>query len=144
MTLAAAAGGDFPELKVLESRPRLIHRLAGWAMNLGFFNGRFPPGFRRTMIAVDSRLPEMEIGLGVVDGESRRFYPLSRIGDGIDDQLSGHPLRVAVDPEDHIPFAARPDGSRPLQLFSRWYGFSATYPDCKIHGSVGAHGRDQG
>ena len=140
MTHAAAAIQDIPNLLVLESRPRLIHRLAGWAMNLGFFRGNFPPGFRRTMITVDPRLPEMEIGLGVVQGEARRFYPRSRIGSGIEDRLAGQALRIEINPADGVPFAIGPDGVRPLQLFSRWYGFSLTFPDCEIHDQDNAGG----
>ena len=34
-----------------------------------------------------------------------------------------------------VPFAVRTDGSRPLQLFARWYGISLTYPHCDIYGT---------
>lgn len=30
------------------------------------------------------------------------------------------------------------DATRPTQLFSRWYGFSLTYPKCEVHGQAGS------
>ena len=44
--------------------------------------GRFPPGFRGTMGKADKRLPEMAIGLGVLLGQTRRFYTLEALKGG--------------------------------------------------------------
>ena len=57
----------------------------------------------------DNRLPEMEIGLGVVTDTTRRFYPMRLIGDGIDDEINGRPIRIEIGPDDHVPFAAWDD-----------------------------------
>ena len=52
---------------------------------------------------------------------------------GIEDELDGQRLRIEIGEVDAVPFAARSDGSRPVQLFTRWYGFSLTYPGCEIY-----------
>ena len=36
---------------------------------------------------------------------------------------------------DKVPAAIWEDESRPFQLFTRWYGFSYTYPGCDIWGA---------
>lgn len=43
---------------------------------------------------------------------------------------------VYIDPDDQVPHAIYDSGKdeeRPMQLFSRWYGFYLTYPDCDIY-----------
>ncbi len=136
MTNVAAALRDDPELRLHRSRPGLLGRLFGWAHKLGLINGRLPPGFAKTMSAVDERLPGDTIGLGVVVGSEARFYGLDQIGDGLSDEWSGRQLRLAIDPVDHVPSACwQDDGERPMQIFTRWYGFSLTHPDCAINGS---------
>ena len=136
MTNVAAALRDDPELRLHRSRPGPAGRLFGWAHKVGLINGRLPPGFRGTMSAVDGRLPEDTIGLGVIEGGTTRFYRLDQIGDGITDEWSGRKLRVAIDEVDHVPGACWEDASdeRPMQMFTRWYGFSLTHPGCEIHG----------
>ena len=97
--------------------------------------GFFPPGFRRTMKPVDPRLPEFAQGLGVIIDEQATFYPkLSLRAGPVEDRWAGQLLRVALDPFDGVPHAVAADGARPLQLFLRWYGFSANYPDCRVFG----------
>ncbi len=101
-----------------------------------WMTGKLPPGFRGTMAESDARLPEMAIGLGVVADRTRRFYPRESIGDGLRDRLDDRDLDLRIHPESQIPEAIWSDGGgRPLQLFSRWYGFSFTYPGCEIYGS---------
>lgn len=101
----------------------------------------FPPGFRKTMNAeIDSRLPEGENGLGVMDDTYRaKYYPLSVIpkGGSIEDEWMGRRLIVERGPIDGAPKAhwadaADPD-DKPMQLLSRWYGFAFTYPACEIY-----------
>lgn len=134
MTTVGAVKSKTPELRIFVSRQNLKARLAVWFMNLPFTRGRFPPGFRGTMAESDQRLDEMCIGLGVITDRVQRFYPKSGIGNGIDDEIEGRRLRVAIGECDAVPFAVfTDDDSRPLQLFSRWYGFSLTYKDCEIY-----------
>lgn len=140
MTNVAAALRDDSELLLHHSRPGLLGRAMSWAHKLGLMNGRLPPGFRQTMSAVDERLPEHTIGLGVVVGNLARFYRLDDIsgrgadGYGLRDVWPGGELHIAIDAVDHVPNACWDDGSRPLQIFSRWYGFSLTHSECEIHG----------
>ena len=107
--------------------PTFIGRLMGWAIR--WLPMKLPPSFRGTMGKPDARQPEMEIGLGVVTDGVRRFYPKRSIGEGIDDEIGGRSLQIRIG-EDAVPVAIWDNGSRPLQLFTRWYGFSYTYPDC--------------
>lgn len=91
------------------------------------------------MSAVDTRLPEMASGLGVITDIVQRFYPVETIkqaGGKIKDLLDGRIITVFIDPDDHVPHAIYDDKTedkRPMQLFTRWYGFYLTYPDCKIY-----------
>jgi len=95
--------------------------------------GFLPPTFARTMGAPDERLPRMSQGLGVVVDNEARFYPVETLrGQAVEDDWNGRRLRVARGAVDHVPFAEWEDGARPFQLFTRWYGFSYTFPGCTI------------
>jgi len=50
----------------------------------------------------------------------------------LDDQLGGAALRLSLGAQDGMPRAQLPDGSRPFQLLTRWYGFALTYPGCGV------------
>ena len=84
------------------------------------------------MAEVDPRLPEMEQGLGVTADGQARFYATGDIGDGITDDWDGKSLTVKVGAIDRVPFAVWFDGEMPLQIFTRWYGFSFNYPGCGV------------
>ena len=133
MSTVDALKAEDVDVLLLRSSPGLRVRLLGWFMNLAFTDGRFPPGFRRTMAVRDSRLDEMCIGLGVVTKSTQRFYPKDQIGDGIEDEVDGQPLHIVIGDVDAVPYAVRSDDTRPIQLFSRWYGFSLTYPGCEVY-----------
>jgi len=103
---------------------------------------RLPPNFRSSMSkAVDPRFPLREQGLGVIDGAGAyqgKFYPMAAIPKGgqIEDIWQGRALVVTRSEVDGVPRAhwaddAEDDG--PMQLLTRWYGFSFTYPDCEIY-----------
>lgn len=169
-TTAGQALAMRPDAFVAISRPslfaRIMGRLAEWTRLSR--RGFFPPGFRSTMGRVDSRLPAMEMGLGVWNEQKRRFYPTSVIrgaSGALCDRLGDEPIVVYLDPATKIPSALRmsttratiegsdvrvdsglirngrllregaplESPSRPMQLFTRWYGFSFTFPDCDIH-----------
>ena len=91
LSTASALKRQEPDLLVYRSRQSLRSRVMGWFMNLPFMSGKFPPGFRRTMSDVDTRLDEMSIGLGVVTSSTQRFYPKNRIGEGIEDETPARP-----------------------------------------------------
>ncbi len=131
--------------------------------------GFFPPGFRDSMLPIDNRLPEMEMGLGMYDGKSAKFYPLKTLkasGNYLVDEYNDRPILIYVSPATKIPDAIYqsgiadvtltettvnfPDGrylksgnlysaegdqlvvNKPNQLFSRWYGFVSTFPNCEV------------
>ena len=130
---AQAAAAEDPGIRLLRSRR---HRALGWLMSMGRgiwgVLGRPPPRFPATMAAVDPRLGQMTMGLGVVAGEAR-FYPVKKIGKGVSDGWDGRRLRLTLGPSGRIPRAVwEDDGARPFQLFSRWYGFVLTFPNCAL------------
>ena len=124
---------QWPEIDVIRERSlnpvalffQLVHR-----KKIGR-RGFIPFIFRRTMQSVDDRFPEMTQGLGVIVDGRTKFYPTAALAEPVDDDFNGAVLRVAIGP-DRVPHAEWPDGTRPMQLFTRWYGFVATYPDCEV------------
>jgi len=127
-------------------------------------------GFRSTIVEEDTRLPTMEIGLGVWTDSEQRYYTIEAVraaGGAIVDTFDGRRLVVYVEPGSYSLDAffteeqtASTDGSRvtvgdglvveggvlrdaggqrlemdrPLQMFSRWYGFALTFPGTTIYG----------
>jgi hypothetical protein len=103
---------------------RFIHRRWLWMPLIFYFSMN-----RR----IDSRLSGQTQGLGVIVGKRARFYPMQGIKDGIEDDWFGRTLLIQKHDLDHVPFAMWKDsGEQPLQLLTRWYGFSFTYPNCEI------------
>ncbi len=134
MTSASAARRSSPELQLLRSQIGLKGRLMGWVAGKSVHGrGVLPPGFRSTMGEADPRLAAMAHGLGVVLGEVARFYPMELLKQPISDQLAGRDLTISVRADDGVPEARWQDDSLPMQLFSRWYGFSYTYPGCELY-----------
>lgn len=101
--------------------------------------GMLPIPFRGTMHKkIDPRLPKLEQGLGVIEGDEARFYPMRDIpAGGLEDTWGERTLRIRRGELDHVPYAVW-EGSeeRPMQLLSRWYGFSFTYPRCTVYDQV--------
>jgi len=89
----------------------------------------------------DHCLPEMDIGLGIIAHDMQHFYPKAEIEKGIEDRWLGHRLHIGINPGGGIPDAEFPNGRRPLQLFTRWYEFSYTFPACQIYGHDTTPGR---
>lgn len=133
LTTVAHARNTMPDLLLLQSRQSFPARLMSWFLNRPFARSIIPPGFRKTMGPPDNRLDEMQMGLGLISGNFQRFYPLARIGAGLEDNWLGKPVHIRLNPTDGIPDASFPDQSRPLQLFTRWYGFSYTFPQSEIY-----------
>ncbi len=93
--------------------------------------------FQRTLSgAIDDRLEKMAQGLGVIVDGQGKFYPMAGVakGDAIEDRWLDRPLRVERRAVDGVLKATWLDtGELPMQLLSRWYGFSFTYPGCEIY-----------
>ncbi|MDZ4768217.1 MAG: DUF3179 domain-containing (seleno)protein [Chloroflexota bacterium] len=138
----------------------------GWRMEA---QPAWSKGLAATLADEDTRLPRLEMGLGVWSDTSRYYYPISRLygaNNVIFTTLDGRGLLVYIDPESGTPMALFTDASgyewrhhtlllnngdsvrdgvvftksgvrqsdRPLQLFSRWYGFAIKFPGCGIYG----------
>ena len=124
--------------------------------------------FRATMVSEDDRLPTMDIGIGLWDDASARYYSMSDIreaGNLIVDEFGGRTVALYMDPSTYTPIAVHTEAasaawdgdrlifgngtsieggvlrdaagerqvtSRPLQLFTRWYGFALTFPYTEI------------
>jgi hypothetical protein len=137
VTTVTAALEEWPDLLVLVSDYRsLPQRFMGRVQNKKInAKGWLPPRFRSTMSReVDPRLDEMTQGLGVIVDDQGRFYPMERIPDGgLVDDWNGRAMRIDRRAADGVPQAEWEDGdNKPMQLLSRWYGFSFTYPECRI------------
>ena len=94
-----------------------------------------PPVFYLSMShPIDPRLPHQEQGLGVIVGKHARYYPVKSIPrNGIEDNWNGRILYVKLNELDGVPYAIwKNTDERPMQLLTRWYGFSFTYPRCEI------------
>lgn len=134
-TTAKAALARYPALEVILSEPGILGTIYGRFLSRRMVGtkGFFPPGFRGTMGALDDRLPERTQGLGVIVGESACFYPSDRLIRPVAVELGDRRLRVGLGLDDEVPTAEPIDGKeRPFQLYTRWYGFSFTFPGCEI------------
>lgn len=98
--------------------------------------GFLPPFFGQTMHSnVDKRRPKLEQGYGVITETTQKFYPFDTLRKGrIVDSLDGRELTIECGENDGVPKARWRDSDElPMQLLTRWYGFSFTYPDCLVY-----------
>jgi len=146
-------------------------------MGLGGLLSRVGRGLNRmfssTVDAEDDRLPTMDLGMGVWEGESARYYPYDQVvaeGRAVLSTFQGRRLLVYLDPAAYALAAlfvtakdyewdgdvlrlsdgtyveggvyfeaegAKIEADRPLQIFTRWYGFALTFPETEIYGESG-------
>jgi hypothetical protein len=139
MTTVVAAHAAYPNLEVSLSGYRSLQkRLAQW-LYPRFIHGRilFPWFFYASLSEpIDPRLDKLTQGLGVIVGEHAKFYPLGSIAETeIKDDWQGRTLHITYGLLDGVPHAkwAGTD-EEPMQLLTRWYGFSFTYPNCEVYG----------
>lgn len=84
---------------------KLFTAFINWKANING-KGFLPPGFRDSMLTIDERLPEMEMGVGIYDGKSAKFYPSEAIkisGNSLVDEFNGRPLLIYISPTTNIP-----------------------------------------
>ncbi len=138
LTTAEAALAKYPDITISLSGYRsfrmwlfrLLHRHKIRA------RGTLPLPFFHTMSSkTDPRLPRMTQGLGVIVDKQTRFYPMRVIPDeGIEETWHGRILHIQKGEIDRVPYAVWGDSDeKPMQLLTRWYGFSFTYPHCTIY-----------
>lgn len=136
-----SALSKYEDLPIALSSPSLKIKLLSKVLNRGRKKkeGFLPPGFRKTMKKVDDTLPEMTSGLGVSIDEVQRFYPVETIkeNDGIiQDKMNGREIIIEIDDSSQVPVAryvTEADEEKPMQLFTRWYGFNLTYPEGEVY-----------
>ncbi len=140
MTTVRAALAEYPELTISFSQYRSLYKwLAGW-LYPKFIHQKvlLPYFFNWTMYGEpDPRLPKLTQGLGVIVGKKAKYYPMTAIPlEGLQENWSGRILQMERGKIDGAPRAIWQDtGEQPMQLLTRWYGFSFTYPSCEIYGS---------
>ena len=132
--------------------------------------GKLSRMFSNTVEEEDGRRPTMDLGMGLWEGETSRYYPYETIveaDNAVLDTFAGRRVLVYLDPAAyalsayyvdadgfdwdgstlrltdgsyieggvmHGPDGDRAEGGRPLQVFTRWYGFSLTFPGTEIYG----------
>lgn len=70
--------------------------------------GFLPPGFRKSMLKIDDRLPEMEMGLGVWEKNKAMFYPIKAIkenGNFLLNKFNNDQLLIYISPTTATPSA---------------------------------------
>jgi Protein of unknown function (DUF3179) len=84
---------------------------------------------------IDPRLDKLTQGLGVIVAKRAKYYPLPKIPvDGLVDRWNGRSLQISRGLIDGVPQARWMDTQEePMQLLSRWYGFSFTFPHCEVY-----------
>lgn len=138
MTTVRAALAETPEIELYFS----AYFSVWWWLNQRWYP-RFikpvklmiPPPFYLSMgHSIDPRLTRQEQGLGVIVEKHARYYPVKSIPkNGIEDNWNGRILYVKLNELDGVSYARWNDtDERPMQLLTRWYGFSFTYPGCAI------------
>ncbi len=161
----------YPDACIAVSRQSLFQKCLSqvFAWSSLRSKGFIPRFFNKTMGEADTRLPRLDIGLGVWIDTNARYYPLERLkthGNALFDTLNGQRILVYIDPISKVPAAIYSTASdyhwetgalhlnshevikesrlyneqeallsmnRPSQTFTRWYGFSYTFPNCDIY-----------
>lgn len=98
--------------------------------------GFIPPFFRKTMTNNDHRQDENDIGIGVVIDGRAKFYNIKEVIEAkvLRDQFAGQDLQITFDEGTRIPRCVIEGTEKlPMQLYTRWYGFSYTYKNCDLY-----------
>ena len=138
MTTVAAALTELPDITISSSTDRSLRRKLAQKLYPQFIHGEvLLPGFFYASMneSIDPRLDKLTQGLGVIVGKRAKYYPMKSIpAEGIRDQWSGRVLSIKQNAISGVPYARWEDTNKePMQLLSRWYGFSYTYPRCEIY-----------
>ena len=157
-------------LVALSDRTSRTDEDMGVSSLLSRVGGRLSRMFRSTVEEEDDRLPTMDIGMGIWQGEEARYYSYERVmaeDRAVLDSFQGRRMLVFLDPSSYVlssfyvdadsvswdddvlrmtngqyiegsvlydPDGNRTEAARPLQIFTRWYGFALTFPDAEIYG----------
>lgn len=137
MSTVAAALVEHPEITVSPSTHRGFRRRLAQRLYPHFIHGKvWLPGFFYASMneSVDPRMDRLTQGLGVIVGKKAKYYPMDLIPlGGFQDNWLGRILCIQRGAIDNVPRAYWQDtNEEPMQLLSRWYGFSFTYPNCEF------------
>jgi hypothetical protein len=140
MTTVAAALMEYPDVTISFSNVRSPRRWLAQRLYPQFIHTKgLLPGFFYASLSepIDPRLDKLEQGVGVLAGKKAKFYPSDRIpANGVYDPWLNRVLCLQRGAADGVPRARWLDTEEePMQLLSRWYGFSFTYPGCEIYES---------
>ncbi len=138
LTTVHAALFEYSNIEVSFSSTRSLRKWLAGTLYPKFIHAKIllPFFFRWTMQhKPDPRLPELTQGLGVVVDGRAKYYPIATIPEaGIEDRWLNRTLQVQLSKMDGVPYAVwSGTNERPVQLLTRWYGFSFTYPNCEIY-----------
>lgn len=138
LTTVRAALMEHPDIEISFSSYRSFRKWLAGSLYPKFIHAKvlLPFFFRWTMkTKPDARLPELTQGLGVIFDGRTKYYPFSTIpSNGLEDRWLQRTLRVQRRKIDGVPYAIWRDiNEQPMQLLTRWYGFSFTFPDCEIY-----------
>jgi len=138
MTTVAAALVEYPDITISSSTYHSLRRKLAQRLYPHFIHDKiWLPGFFYASMSepIDPRLDKLTQGLGVIVGKQAKYFPMNRIPtNGIQDNWLGRMLCIELGTMDVVPRARWLDNDKePMQLLSRWYGFSFTYPNCEIH-----------
>ncbi len=101
-TVAQVLGQDPGALVALSDRaPMQIDENMSLAGLLRRTGQRLSQMFGSTVAREDNRMPTMDLGMGVGDGEEARYYSYDRVtgkGNVVLDELAGRPVAVYLDP----------------------------------------------
>lgn len=114
-----------------------------------------PSFFKKTMEKKDDRLDKSDLGIGIWNDSIARFYRYEDILDTgvIFDKFDGRDVIIYINKVSNIPICKYTTGGKsitwdndevklldgeildemPMQLYSRWYGFSFTFKGCQIY-----------
>ncbi len=139
LTTVAAVLHDYPEITISFSRFKGFKSSFMQTVHRNKINGKsfIPPPFYKTMAGdIDGRLDKLTQGLGIIVDQQGKYYPMSALpkGEAVEDVCFGRPLKIERGALDGVPKAVwLDDGTIPMQLMTRWYGFSFTYQGCEIY-----------
>jgi hypothetical protein len=136
---AAAEFSSRPDTQLFISNYRSpLLWLMGFALTFMGINkhGFLAPNFHFSMSRpINPRLPKLSQRLGVIVRKHAKYYPMDSIREDkvIKEDWKGR--KMVIKRKKGIPRAVWEDnGEMSMQLLSRWYGFSFTYPECEIYG----------
>ncbi len=138
MTTVAAALHEHPDITISLSTYRSLRKKLAQQLYPHFIHGKvWLPGFFYVSMnePIDPRLDRLTQGLGIIVGKRAKYYPMNCISaEGILDYWLGRVLCVERNLISGVPHGRWQDtDEEPMQLLTRWYGFSLTYPQCEIY-----------